>query len=222
MKKKSQILAICLILALSLCLISCSIRTSSTDIVASVGSVSISRQELSQAVDAQKYILQKSDSKAAVDSSQVLDDLIANEIIRQFAQREGLALNEAEIESIRQAQEETYCMMEEAFKTGSENEKKYAELAMENLQEMADVYGVTLEEYQALCVDSLVLSEAKNALDWLKRNSMGILLPLWSILKTRMRNFPYLSSKTKREPIARFPFLFTYALYKSISLVLVQ
>ncbi len=164
MKKKSQILAICLILTLSLCLISCSIRTSSTDIVASVGSVPISRQELSQAVDAQKYILQKSDSKAAVDSSQVLDDLIANEIIRQFAQREGLALNEAEIESIRQAQEETYCMMEEAFKTGSEDEKKYAELAMENLQEMADVYGVTLEEYQALCVDSLVLSEERSRL----------------------------------------------------------
>ena len=55
--------------------------------------------------------------------TQVLDDLIANEIIRQFAQREGLALNEAEIESIRQAQEETYCMMEEAFKTGSETSK---------------------------------------------------------------------------------------------------
>lgn len=161
MKKKSQILAICLILALSLCLISCSIRTSSTDIVASVGSVSISRQELSQAVDAQKYILQKSDSKAAVDSSQVLNDLIANEIIHQFAQREGLALNESEIESIRQAQDETYQIMEKALKTGSEDEKQYAELAIKKLQEMADIYGVTLEEYQAVCVDSLVLSEER-------------------------------------------------------------
>ena len=55
-------------------------------------------------------------------------------------------------------------MMEEAFKTGSEDEKKYAELAMENLQEIADVYGVTLEEYQALCVDSLVLSEERSRL----------------------------------------------------------
>lgn len=164
MKKESQILLSCMILSLSLCLISCSIRTSSTDIVASVGSVQISQQDVSQAVDAQKYILQKSNSKATVDSSQVLNDLIANEIIHQFAQREGLALNESEIESIRQAQEETYQIMENTLKTGSEDEKKYAELAMENLQEMADIYGVTLEEYQALCVDSLVLSEERSRL----------------------------------------------------------
>ena len=164
MKKKSQILLSCMILSLSLCLISCSIRTSSTDIVASVGSVQISQQDVSQAVDAQKYILQKSNSKATVDSSQVLDDLITNEIIRQFAQREGLALNESEIESIRQAQEETYQIMENTLKTGSEDEKKYAELAIENLQEMADIYGVTLEEYQELCVDSLVLSEERSRL----------------------------------------------------------
>ena len=87
--------------------------------------------------------------------------MIANEIIHQFAQREGLALNESEIESIRQAQDETYQIMEKALKTGSEDEKQYAELAIKKLQEMADIYGVTLEEYQAVCVDSLVLSEER-------------------------------------------------------------
>ena len=135
-------------------------------IIASVSGSDITNREVSSFLKASQLSasFSNSDTSSITNKQTALNYLVEKEIISDLVKENNLSLSEQEVQAIRSSQDETFQLIEDALENGSDTEKMYAQQAMESVEKSAQAYGVSMEEYREMIVDSLVFSAEREKL----------------------------------------------------------
>ena len=135
-------------------------------IIASVSGSDITNREVSSFLKASQLSasFSNSDTSSITNKQTALNYLVEKEIISDLVKEKNLSLSEQEVQAIRSSQDETFQLIEDALENGSDTEKMYAQQAMESVEKSAQAYGVSMEEYREMIVDSLVFSAEREKL----------------------------------------------------------
>lgn len=128
-------------------------------VLAAVGEVSITEEDVSLIQDCDALVNSLLGVRGSGTSErEALERAISQEVKREMIREKGLSLSEAEKEEIKNTVLADAKTAEYLLANGSEQEKEMAQKNADIIQAFLQVYQVSMEEYNEMCVDASIFA----------------------------------------------------------------